>query len=438
MVSQQQTEFTNETLRITVEPLSGSRVALTVFVSPIATEAAYRKALKNVSKEVSIPGFRKGKAPESIILEQYSQYIDREWRDLVMRTALSDAIRLANIRLFDGSEIVPPRLVSCSREQGAEISATFERHPEAPNIDLSAISVQKGTARPVTAEDVEKAIEELQRFHAKWEAVGSRPVQDGDLIQLTADQLDAENNVKDRLCTEEKLRVAKDQLPEWLYESVLGQEINRPFEGTSRPNGSESNEAFTPITCRLVILSIEQQVLPPVDEALAKQAGCKDVEELRANIQKSLEQRAVEQVELEALGQLERQLLQLYPIEVPKSRLKAEVDSRTRSLLEGLMALNPEKKPAISEAKARQMVQPRAEAALQLLYLLDPMMRNEAIKVVKDDLVMALNQQRYMSQPWERIIHSGMKPEEIRQRLLDQIFTQKTLIWLLAQVVKTT
>lgn len=431
MVSQQQTEFRNEALQVSVETLPGSRVTFNMVVTPVAAEAAYRKAIKNISKEVSVPGFRKGKAPEKLITDQYAQYIDKEWRDLLLQTAFNDAIKLTGIQPLNSSSVEKPRMTKCSREEGAEIAISFERQPEAPKIDLATLKVQRVEPKAVTDNDVQQSIEELQRYHAKWETLEPRPIQNGDYISLTIDTLEPEQAC---ICSDERFHIEKGQMVDWMYNLILGKEVGVPFEGTSELDPAQPVENFKPTLCRFTIQSLLDQKLPAVDDALAQQAGCKDVETLNINIRKSLEQRMKQQAQREMANELEETLFSRYPIEVPKSLLDYEIKSRLQSAREAEVAMGiPEAEIRAHQAENTQAIKAMAEKSVKLLYLLDPIMREAKITITKDDLVQELNRQRYMTAPVERIINGAMKPEEIRQRLLNQLFAQKTMNWLVEQ-----
>jgi trigger factor len=90
-LSSAQTQFQNENMTVDLKRDPGCLIRLDISLSPLATQAAYQKALKTVNKEVSIPGFRKGKAPQTLILKNYSQHVDREWRELLLNTAFGEA-----------------------------------------------------------------------------------------------------------------------------------------------------------------------------------------------------------------------------------------------------------------------------------------------------------------------------------------------------------
>ena len=73
MSQQEQQEpkvFENNNFKISVQEEPGCLVKLNVFVSPEQTNKNYKLAVKKINKEVSVPGFRKGKAPDSTVIRK--------------------------------------------------------------------------------------------------------------------------------------------------------------------------------------------------------------------------------------------------------------------------------------------------------------------------------------------------------------------------------
>ena len=62
----------NDNVTVTITKKPHCEIKFDIKVNPRPVAAAYQKALKNINKEVNIPGFRKGKAPEKLISEKYS------------------------------------------------------------------------------------------------------------------------------------------------------------------------------------------------------------------------------------------------------------------------------------------------------------------------------------------------------------------------------
>jgi hypothetical protein len=65
------TEYKNDRLTVNIETAPGCLVKLDARLSPKAVEEAYLKTVKDTNKQVSIPGFRKGKAPNDKIIKEF-------------------------------------------------------------------------------------------------------------------------------------------------------------------------------------------------------------------------------------------------------------------------------------------------------------------------------------------------------------------------------
>lgn len=70
--------FQNENISMTLTREPFCRVHLDVIVTPKAVKASHHQAMRNINKEVSVPGFRKGKAPESMVLKNFGSHVEKE------------------------------------------------------------------------------------------------------------------------------------------------------------------------------------------------------------------------------------------------------------------------------------------------------------------------------------------------------------------------
>ena len=122
-------EFKNDNVDVSVARLPGCLVKFEITVHPKATEAAYKQATKAVKKEVSIPGFRKGKASDALVQQHYAPHVDREFRDVVVQTAYHEAVTLSKTYPINEKSIKQPQLKSCSKEDGARVVIEMETLP---------------------------------------------------------------------------------------------------------------------------------------------------------------------------------------------------------------------------------------------------------------------------------------------------------------------
>jgi len=149
-VSVQQNEYKNDNLHVKASREPGSRVKLQIDVSPLASQAAYKKAIKNVNKEVTMPGFRKGKAPDNYIVQNYKSHVDQEWKDVLVNIAFQEAIDLVKIYPFGKNSVQRPTIKEASPENGASIVIEYEAEPEVPEVKIDELTVKKIKEQPIT------------------------------------------------------------------------------------------------------------------------------------------------------------------------------------------------------------------------------------------------------------------------------------------------
>ena len=98
-------EYKKDHIKVSVEDLPDSQVYVIATLSPSFSAEHYRSAIRNINKEVSVPGFRKGKAPENYIQQKFPSQIKKEWGDIMVESAFKETISLANIHPFNRESV---------------------------------------------------------------------------------------------------------------------------------------------------------------------------------------------------------------------------------------------------------------------------------------------------------------------------------------------
>ena len=70
----------NENVRFTIHHKPACIVEFDVEAFEPLIKNAHKKAAKTIAKEVTLPGFRKGKAPEELIIKNFPKEVDKEWQ----------------------------------------------------------------------------------------------------------------------------------------------------------------------------------------------------------------------------------------------------------------------------------------------------------------------------------------------------------------------
>ena len=123
-------------------------IELEVKASPALVLAARKEAIKKIGKEVTFPGFRKGHAPEEMVVKKYSSAIESQWHKSIADAAFSAAQLQARVPLLSHTPVTFD-LKKHSLEEGAEIVFSFDTEPEVPTVDPKLFQV-----KPVKKDEV--------------------------------------------------------------------------------------------------------------------------------------------------------------------------------------------------------------------------------------------------------------------------------------------
>ncbi len=83
--------LSNENVRFSIHRKPACVVEFDVEATEKLVQTAHKKAIKAVCKEVTIPGFRKGKAPDALVVTKYEPAINKEWEKSLRISPLQHA-----------------------------------------------------------------------------------------------------------------------------------------------------------------------------------------------------------------------------------------------------------------------------------------------------------------------------------------------------------
>lgn len=330
-----QQEYKNSDIHLLIHKRPACRIELEVEVSPTIVKQAHKQAVKQISKEVTLPGFRKGKAPEAFVVKNYPQQVDKEWQETIANLSFQESAKLTHLPLLSQDTRVTFKMQKHSLEDGAKLSLTFETDPEVPSVDISKIDLQPVKRPEVNDEKVSETIRQVQLFFATWQTINDRPVQEGDFVLLDVE--DIETDPPTVVFSNTRFEVTEKSMAQWMRDLVLGQSSGATLEGVSIPDASasaEDKEELKPKKVRLHIKAIEQPTVPPVDEAFAKQLGVSSIEEMRQNIERLLNTQAEAHVQEKMREQINDYLLSNYLFDLPSTLIEKETRFRMQQLLQ--------------------------------------------------------------------------------------------------------
>lgn len=367
----QQEEFKNELIQVKVGRNPQCLIELEVHATPAIIDIAQKKAIKNINKEATLPGFRKGKAPEEMILRKFGPQVEKELHTQVANVAYVEAQKNLKIPLLNNNSQIVFKMVKEPSAEGADLSFTFETEPTIPSVEPTLFDAKPVDRPEVTETQINEAIRQMQFFFADWKHVTDRSIQDGDYITIDLETI--ENDVEQKVFDHIRFEVSKERMANWMKQLVTGAKQGDVLEGMSEADDTASEEEkkeFQPKKVRLTIHSVEEATLPELNDEFSQKVGAKDVEAMRKSVSDLLNSKADEKVDLLLRDQVADFLVQQYPFDLPKSLVETEKKHRLSQHLKDPKFKNEWEGLSKEErSKVEEKLELEANQAVRLFYL---------------------------------------------------------------------
>ena len=390
-------ELKNDQVSVIVHKKNECEVEFDVFASKELIQKVRKQAVKAVGKEVTLPGFRKGKAPEALVLKNYPAEVERKFHKTLADAAFIEAQNLAKVPVLNQSSTIRFDLKSFDEEE-AKLHFAFETEPETPEVDAKKFTPKPVEKKEVGEKEIQEAIRQMAFFYAKWESVSDRPIEEGDFIVIDLDTLDGEET--NRVFDQVRFEVKKERMAQWMRELVKNAKAGDILEGTSYPDDTASEEEkkeFAPKKVRLHIKVVEKAVLPEMNDEFAKKVGSPDIASMNTLVEGMLKKQVDDKADQDLREQVNHFLVTSYEFDLPKSLVEEEFKHRFNSGMN-----NPEFKAHMEKAskeekeKIEERIRTETKHSLRLFYLSRKIVQDAKIPVTQEEINHRAVEQRKM------------------------------------------
>ena len=334
------------TLTIQKEEDDKRQLKLSVEVSEDRVEKAMRLKARKMAREISFPGFRKGKVPYRVVLQ-------RVGRATVRAEAIDDMAQEIFVEALEEIEVEPYGQPLLDDLQVEPLVMEFTV-PLPPVVTLGDYRELRKEIEPVEiSEDaVEEAIEQVQIEHQTIEPV-DRPLQAGDMATVggkgelvpaesTADEQEADDDGEQEETAEPASEVLFDQdqldllmdnkklFPETPFvENLIGLSAGdeASFGFTFPDEYEEEDLAGREATFNLTIIDVKSRELPPLDDELAKLSGdYETLDEMRDALREQLQTQAENQAKEDLIESAIDEMLVDADVQYPPVAVEMEMD----------------------------------------------------------------------------------------------------------------
>jgi trigger factor len=301
------------TVEKTAEDSASKSLHVTVPVDRVREAEA--RALKYYAKRARLPGFRPGKAPETVVRKRFGDAIRQTVLEEVIREGWETAKTSESLK-----PITDPAIRNLKFEEGSPIE--FELHVEVrPELKLERIGGFKLERRvaPVPDTAVEEQLARVQEHKAAWIPVEGTKPSPGQMVRVEVAPV--ENGGTGSAQPHDLVLGENQAIPE-LEEQIMRLLPGESAETEVRFPDDHPDESRRGQTrrVRISLHEVKRQELPPLDDALAREAGdFESLDALRAAIRQDLEREAGREADAEVRQKLLAEIVDANRVEAPHS-----------------------------------------------------------------------------------------------------------------------
>ncbi len=316
-------------MKTSLETVDDVTVRLTVDVEPERVKRAFDHAARSLAEQVRMPGFRPGKTPRRLLEQRFG-------KETIAQTALENSITDYYVEALRSEQIEPvaqPELDvdHFDEHEGCSFTATVEVRPTFDAPDHTGIAVEFPDWE-VSDASVDEQIEALRERFAELEEVDREAVE-GDMVTLDLTVTVDGEVIEDAQVEDALYEVGSGGVTPRLDEELAGKRAGDEVTyDDEMPEGYPVYGGRT-ATFEVHITDVRAKVLPDLDDDFAMTASSFDtLDELRADIRRSLTRLRIEQARHELRGRVLDAYLARVDVPLPPRMIDGEVEERFHRL----------------------------------------------------------------------------------------------------------
>lgn len=354
---------------------------------------AQERAFKKASKEVTVPGFRKGKAPESMLRKQVSQ-------QAVMMEAVNEALQdMYSFGLEDSqvSPVAQPEVdvKSLTQEElvvdfKVEVMPEVELDPKYKELKLEVEEVS------VEDDEVDAEINRLQEEAAQWVLKEEGQVEEGNKVVLDYEGFKGEEAFEGGKAENAELEIGSKSFIPGFEEALVGVKSgeSKDLELTFPEEYPAEDLQGQEVIFKTTVHEIREKVLPELNDEFVKELdeeGVETVEQLKESVKSKLLEERQNQAKVTAQDNLINQVLEHATVDIPEVMIDNEAQQLMAEFQQRLsqQGLNFDMyKQILGQTDEDVMAQIRPDANQRVLYrlVMNEVAKQEGVEVTPEDI----------------------------------------------------
>ncbi len=359
--------------------------------------AEYKHALKEISAEVRLPGFRPGKAPAEVVKTRFADDIKRHCIEHLVGHVVEKELTARQLVPVDYPKL---ESVDWDGKPGGEFkfAVKFESAPKIEPKGLESLTAPDLPAE-LTEAELDEAMESLRRRRAQLQAVESGAATAGQIVVAELSGNEKGNADHTLPAKDHWVKIpAKDAKPgdgdAMIGPHLIGANVDETkiFEITY-PKEAPPELAGKSFIMTAKIKKLYQEEVPALDEAFAKTLQCDSVAALREKVKNEVGAEKAAAVIGAQQGEILHQLRESNPTPLPEAMVSRETQARLQQVARNLAArgINPaDAKDQLDELISREAHS--ARLAVHNTLLLDAIAESEGIYAGEEQVEKAVTE----------------------------------------------
>ena len=340
----------------------------------------FEKALKKIRKDAKMEGFRKGKVPMGIIKRLYGAQVELDSLGDVLPEILHKAFVEKELKV-----VTRPTVNKIDFHPGSDLSLEVRVEVE-PEFELKKYENFKFDydVYEVTEDDIAEAIERIREEYSNWKTLEDEPAAEDDHVVLDMQKLDESGMPLVGKKTEEYFPLSDGgELTE------IGRQLLGAKKGETRkivyaaPDDDDPEAPVAPGPCEVTVKEVYRQVLPDIDDELAKDTGeFETLEEMKKGIGEKIRTSAQKNFDDVLYEKIIDKLIENNPFDLPEGMIEERLDELITELREEAERTGGE----VDEDEARRKYRDMVVSQIKWQLIRDKLIKHFDIKV-EDDAV---------------------------------------------------
>jgi len=314
-------------MQVTVEDVSSVKKILHIEIPEKQIASELDKAYNDLKKNAKVKGFRPGKAPRAVLERQYGKDVNADVTSKLIQGTFIEAIKETDLKVIGMPLIDPPDL---NPPGSYKYQATVDINPEIADINFKGLKLKK-TMYQLDDAMVEVQLKLLRKNMAELKLVTEdRAAQTGDFLLMNYEGFKDGNPFFATQKTENfTMRLGDGKVVKEFDSDMVGMKPgeSKEIQANFPEDHANPDLAGQEIVFQVTLNEIRQEVLPPLDDELAKRMGpFGSLEDLKNSIRENLSAGYAKRTEQELNEQIFTSLIEKSQFEVPDSLIDYELD----------------------------------------------------------------------------------------------------------------